>query len=353
MFEHYKKIPRHKIKKLQEFNTAILKVWVEAKPADVFSENLFTDAQFKELVLSEKSKPKKDSLYKPIEEIFNLVKNNSVAQKELKKAFNLNNRIKDLCDNNSNLPIEYKEFKAFGIDKKLKKFYEDFYNVVFDRPKFKELFKTDLKEYYFDLKEKRELTVCPFCGIKPLKSRTEMKREAFDHYFAKAVYPFNSVNPDNLIPMCSDCNSGYKSTKEVVFTKKKKIAANRTKAFYPFDETITFSGYTIQMKLKKKPVNFRNLKEDDFDLIIDFPGKKSEVDRWKAIYGIEKRFKGQIIDNTSKWLNIAKVDFKDDLNNKIDALKSTEPLDGRRFLKYMLFECWNREGNLSGSLKSS
>ncbi len=349
MLEHYKKIPNHKIKKLQELNKAILKVWINAKPADSFSVNLFTDKKFKELILSEKTKPKNDTLYKPIKVIFDRVKINRAAQDELKKAFNINNRIKALCDNRYQHPIEYKEFKKHNIDRQLKIFYEKFYNVVFARPKFKELFKTDLAEYYFDLKEERELTVCPFCGLKPLKSRTETRREAFDHYFAKAVYPFNSVNPDNLIPMCSDCNSGYKSTKELIYKRKKKVDVNRVKAFFPFDESIKFEGYTIKMKLNKKPVNFRKLKETDFELIIEFPGKEEEIERWKKIFGIEKRFKGQIIDNVKIWHDIAKVDFETDLVKKIGHLKTTQPLSSSRFLKYSLFDCWNREGSLSVS----
>lgn len=350
MLEHYQKIPNHKIKKLQNLNKAILKVWIDAKPADTFSENLFSDQKFKELILSEKSKPKNDSLYKPVKEIFDIVKHDSNARKDLKKVFDINNKIELLCSNTGAHPIDYSVFKPYKLNTKLKKFYENFYNIVFGRPKFKELFKTDLKEYYLDLKEKRELTVCPFCGIKPLKSRTELKREAFDHYFAKAVYPFNSVNPENLIPMCSDCNSGYKSTKEVIYKAKKKNDSNRVKAFYPFDETIVFSGYAISMKLNKKSVNFRKLNESDFDLIIEFPGKEQEVQRWKEIYGIEKRFKGQIIDNSKKWFNISKTTLKGDLDTTIKGMNSTEPLTGMRFLQYMYFDCWNREGSLSKSL---
>lgn len=41
---------------------------------------------------------------------------------------------------------------------------------------------------------------CPFCGFAPVKN--------LDHYLPKSKFPQLSVVPMNLVPSCSDCNSG-------------------------------------------------------------------------------------------------------------------------------------------------
>jgi len=352
MLDNYIEIPNHRIYNLQRLNKQIIKVWTNANTGDVFSENLFA-VKYRDLILSEKAMPKNDSLYKPIKTIFDKVKGNKVLQDKMKNAFKVNNSIKSLCEKSGDHPIRYSAFKTDKIENDLKSFYKKFYTIIFSRPKFKEVFKTDLKDYYFDLKTEKNHKVCPFCGLLPLKSKEEDKREAFDHYFAKAVYPFSSVNPNNLFPMCNTCNSTYKSTKEVIYKsgkkgkKLKQTDANRRKGIFPFDDDYEYSKLIIKMVLKKKVVNFRKISSDDFDLEISYAGKQEEIDGWKEVFGIVKRFKGQILDNFEDWYAIF-IEGKTapQYSAEIRKLKDHNPLSGMRFLQHTSLECWHASGTL-------
>jgi len=79
---------------------------------------------------------------------------------------------------------------------------------------------------------------CPFCGINDLLGEYHSKREAYDHYLPKALYPFNSINFKNLIPTCHHCNSSYKTSKNPAYTPKDPTrTVQRRAVFYPFDLT--------------------------------------------------------------------------------------------------------------------
>jgi len=60
------------------------------------------------------------------------------------------------------------------------------------------------------------LHVCPACdGISPFYNKTKTDAHA-DHFFPKARYPFLSIHPLNLIPICTDCNTFRKGTTDPI-----------------------------------------------------------------------------------------------------------------------------------------
>lgn len=61
------------------------------------------------------------------------------------------------------------------------------------------------KRYYNQIKKQVKGKVCPVCG--------EKGRITLDHYLPKNEYPTLCVMPDNLLPICMDCNGakGIKS----------------------------------------------------------------------------------------------------------------------------------------------
>ena len=61
-----------------------------------------------------------------------------------------------------------------------------------------------------------------------MKGTHHSKREAYDHYLPKVLYPFNSINFRNLAPACHECNSTYKLGKDPAHNP-----AGRRKAFNP------------------------------------------------------------------------------------------------------------------------
>jgi hypothetical protein len=59
------------------------------------------------------------------------------------------------------------------------------------------------------------LRVCPGCdGKGPSSDRNTIRADA-DHFFPKSKYPFLAIQPDNLTPLCKDCNQVYKRDRDV------------------------------------------------------------------------------------------------------------------------------------------
>ncbi len=61
--------------------------------------------------------------------------------------------------------------------------------------------KPSRKEYDI-LRSSASNSICPFCGFGHVST--------LEHYLPKSKYPLLSVLPENLVPCCSDCNSGVK-----------------------------------------------------------------------------------------------------------------------------------------------
>lgn len=59
---------------------------------------------------------------------------------------------------------------------------------------------------------------CPYCGIhyfSTVKKDNKVISEAtLDHYYPKNAYPFLALNVYNLIPVCKNCNSSFKTISE-------------------------------------------------------------------------------------------------------------------------------------------
>lgn len=63
------------------------------------------------------------------------------------------------------------------------------------------------RRYYNQIKKQVKGKPCPICG--------EKGKITLDHYLPKSEYPTLCVMPDNLIPICMDCN-GAKGTKSAL-----------------------------------------------------------------------------------------------------------------------------------------
>jgi len=78
---------------------------------------------------------------------------------------------------------------------------------------------TSKKEEYdaYDLAEKLQVNVCPYCNINPTytvitQNGKKLTRPEFDHFYDKATYPVLSLSFYNLIPSCHTCNATLKGS---------------------------------------------------------------------------------------------------------------------------------------------
>jgi hypothetical protein len=159
----------------------------------------------------------------------------------------------------------------------------------------------DIDDHYQAFVSTNKAGKCPFCGIIDLLGEYHSKREAYDHYLPKALYPFNSINFKNLVPACHICNSSYKTSKDPAYTPKDPAGATQRRAvFYPYTST----PYAIEMQVTLQHSDIVNLTATDITLQFGPAALVEELDTWKDVYGIEERYKAKLCgENDGKyWL---------------------------------------------------
>lgn len=142
-------------------------------------------------------------------------------------------------------------------------------------------------------------------------SEYHSKREAYDHYLPKAIYPFNSINFKNLVPACHYCNSSYKTSKNPTYTPKDPVRTVRRRVvFYPYKTT----AHSIDLKVDLQHSDIAKLTPADITLQFGPVAINDEIETWKEVYGIEERYKAKFCgDNDGKyWLTQVLDEWKED-----------------------------------------
>ncbi|SMP00137.1 hypothetical protein SAMN06265348_1401 [Pedobacter westerhofensis] len=161
-----------------------------------------------------------------------------------------------------------------------------------DGDPFKDTYHTSLREHFDSFSDKnKETTLCPICGIGELKKKEDSTRDQYDHFLPKALYPFSSVNFENLVPSCKECNSFDAKGEDDT------IAVSTGKLFFPFDNL--HNGISVEFHIASD-----HIEPEKVDWRIDFTnpdGKNDEIESWKAVYKIETRYSGHVKARINKW----------------------------------------------------
>lgn len=319
----YKHIENHAIYALQEWiNDLFLNVWCQADPKVEYDIELLPD-EIREVTeeIYHDSKITTDYLYGPIENVYKLFQGFDQGVKEtLAKAYRDNNCIADLCQNKNGCdPFRYRELKE--INEELNNTLETFFKHLFTNVmKLKAVTSRigEIEIHYKDFVTLNDEDKCPFCGTNDLKGKYVERREAYDHYLPKDVYPFNSINFLNLAPMCYECNSSYKGTKDPLLKQDK---TTRRKAFYPYDT----EEPNIDLGIKINSKNIESLTPEDIHLTISAKGKEEEVATWMEVFGIEERYKARCLaKNDGKFWYQEATDEYDNLPDHVKAIYPKE-----------------------------
>jgi hypothetical protein len=116
------------------------------------------------------------------------------------------NNIEEICKGNYT-PIKL-DRHVKGFRKELRKFFINLYTQVLDGKGFRVKYGTTLRHHFDDFsRANEEITKCPICGISELKKAADDIRDQYDHFLPKSLYPFSSVNFENLVLSCIECNS--------------------------------------------------------------------------------------------------------------------------------------------------
>jgi len=227
-----------------------------------------------------------------IHTLFNALNSDEIER--LKQWYEANNDILTLCANHDEVvPIRYRELDAFNkeLSQSLKSFFKELYRKEILSLKAFSSRIGNIDDHYNAFMGVNQTGKCPYCGIYDIEGIHSSKREAYDHYIPKSLYPFNSINFKNLAPMCHKCNSAYKTTKDPLYDKVRK---KRRKAFYSYMPEQPDIKIEVQFENK----DIEQLAQDDIHLVITSGTHSEEVQTWMDLFGIKERYKAKCVHKT-------------------------------------------------------
>jgi len=354
----YKYVP-HTMEKMQEFIDFIFfEVWCKARTSGHFNLELFDDCTELKEVMSAfyyGHTQGGDFFYGHVERIYGLFA--ELAQEQIDQFilwYRANNDIERVCANDSAVHIaRYSDLMDLHPDlgRQLASFFKGLYCQKLLNLEVLRKIIGQIDEHYQAFMTVNQAGKCPFCGITDMLGVYHTKREAYDHYLPKGLYPFNSINFKNLVPACHYCNSSYKTTKDPSYAPKDPAQTiHRRKAFYPYAVTM----HTIEVKIEFASSNIDSLEPSDIELSFGPAAVHEEIETWRDVYGIDERYKGKCCSETDGkyWLTQVLDEWKNDDRSPSDFMRTLTrnaaraPLADTNFLRKAFLEGCQRIGVL-------
>ena len=298
----------HQMEKMQVFIDFIFnEVWCKAPTGCPFGLNLFdANAELREVMEAfyYSDAAGADFFYGHVERIYGLFSALTAAQiSQFQHWYQGNNDLGNLCANDPQVQLARHADIAVthkAIGEQLAAFFKGLYSQSLLDLAALRVKIGDIDDHYQAFVTTNKAGKCPFCGINDLLGEYHSKREAYDHYLPKALYPFNSINFRNLVPACHHCNSSYKTSKDLAHKPKDPAGeVVRRKVFYPFST----APHVIDLQVKLGHADIDNLMPVDIELVFGPANVAEQIDTWKDVYGIEERYRGKLLGGDGKaWL---------------------------------------------------
>lgn len=319
----------HSMEILKHFLDFIFyEVWCKAPKAGPYGFDLFDDLpELKELMEAFHYSDTKGADFfnghvERIYQIFSTLSQDQVAQ--LASWYEANNELEKICCNDASVAtVRYADLEAFHpkLADQLSVFFKDLYSRLSIADLKKMIGHIDDHYHTFMIRNKKGK--CPFCGIHDVKGEYHSKREAYDHYLPKGIYPFNSINFKNLAPACHECNSSYKLTKDPAYNPKDPLLTKkngRRKAFFPYGT----DSYQIELNLKVDCADWSNIKPEEIEISFGPEALKEQINTWDDVYGIQERYKAKCCgENDGKyWIGQVLDEWQEDDRNPEEFLKT-------------------------------
>lgn len=298
----------HQMEKMQKFIDFIFhEVWCKAPVSGPFGLNLFdAEVELREVMEAfyYSDAQGADFFYGHVERIHGLFSALPPDQiNQLQHWYQGNNDLEKVCANDPAAQLaRYTDIAVVHnvLGEQLASFFKGLYspsllNLAALRAKI-----GDIDDHYQAFVTTNKAGKCPFCGINDLLGEYHTKREAYDHYLPKALYPFNSINFKNLVPACHHCNSSYKTSKNPAYTRKDPAGGGvRRKVFYLFST----APHVIDVQVTLHHADIEKMTDADINFAFGPANIAEQIDTWKDVYGIEERYRGKLLGGDGKaWL---------------------------------------------------
>lgn len=347
----------HQIEKMQEFIDFIFfEVWCKSPSSGPFDLSLFVASpELKEVMEAFHYSDAAGANFFAghVQRIYDLFAELNPGQiDQFKQWYTGNNDIEKVCANDAAAQlVHYADIPGANknLSDQLSSFFKGLYsqsllNMAVLKDKI-----GDIDDHYKTFVDKNNKGKCPFCGISDLYTEYHSKREAYDHYLPKALYPFNTINFKNLVPTCHNCNSSYKTSKDPLCPIKDPTGSvTRRKVFYPYCS----DAQPIEISLDIAKSDVAELTPEDIDLQFGPAALAEEILTWRDVYGIDERYKAKVLgDNDGKyWITQVLDEWKEEGKSPADFVKvlsrqtQKNPFAEANFLKLPFLEACQAKG---------
>lgn len=344
----------HQMEKMQTFIDFIFyAVWCQAPAKGEYRLDLFAaNFELQEVMTAFHYDDSKgaDFFSGHVERIYGLFATLSPCQiEQLRLWYRANNDIENICGNDPTTPLKrYSDFPANLNDLRdqLAPFFKGIYSHL-DIAALKAKI-GDIDDHYETFVKTNKAGKCPFCGLNDLLSEYHSKREAYDHYLPKALYPFNSINFKNLAPACHHCNSSYKTSKDPAYTPKDPVGSTQRRSlFNPFAK----ARNNIELSVSLRHTNIDNLTMADVKLQFGPAILTEKIGTWRDVYGIDERYKAKFCSPDAKdWIEqfrIVNRRHKTTADEHLHDIGDADPFANLNFLKKAFMEACESNGLLA------
>ncbi len=291
----------HQMEKMQAFIDFIFyAVWCQAPAKGQYSLDLFkANRDLHEVMTAFHYDDSKGAEFFSghVERIYGLFADLRPLQiEQLRLWYRANNDIEMVCANDPTVPVKrYADFPESLNDLRdqLASFFKGLYSHL-DIAALKAKI-GNIDDHYDAFVKANDEGKCPFCGISDIFGEYHSTREAYDHYFPKALYPFNSINFKNLVPACHHCNSSYKTSKDPAHLPKDpaSLVAHRRKALYPYRT----NAEKLEISVNLAHSDLNALTPNDINFVFGPVGIAEELATWCDVYGIKERYRAKLVGN--------------------------------------------------------
>ena len=289
MIYFYTSISPHRIENLHKYlDHFYTQMFAEVNP--VYDHAHYVEADFQDIIDAYT-----DQLDNKLETVFNAYLALDPPEKALvQTAYTNNNSISSICSS-SVRPYKYDELPA-GIIPAIEALYEKLWEKVLGYKVVRDSCGT-VKEHFDEFRAINTNSVCPFCGLDSLLCEHDDGRDDYDHYVPKAKYPFCSINFNNLIPVCHNCNSKSKGQNDTPF-ELDVIPLVQRELYYPY---AAIAGHAINVSITSANTDLSDPNSWTLNVNCLPVANNNKKDAWMEIYNIETRYKAKIAKDSYKW----------------------------------------------------
>jgi len=290
MLYFYKSISPHPIENLHTYlHFFFTQLFAETSPT--YDHAIHIHADFKATI--DKNKVQVDDKLNAIFAAYMALQ--PIEKQSVKDAYANNNNVTGIC-NMTVVPVKY-DALPIGFRTPIESLYDNLWgdNKILGYTNVVAKCGT-LKEHFTKFRETNDYSVCPFCGIDSLICKSDDGKDDYDHYLPKSKYPFISVNFENLLPMCHNCNSKNKGQVDTPFVKD---TTTQRPLYYPLDNSTP--NHEIKLAINATNYDLSNPASWTLNIVCEPAININKKEAWAEIFKIEKRYKSIIADESKVW----------------------------------------------------